>query len=170
MRRAWDKLTMEEREAREWLGSDVGEVFDVPLVGLGKGSVTGETRKKITSSRENTLALVLAKSLDLHRPKKDKPAWAWRQRDKLSTSWLLARPGADSTLSNAEFSETSANNLCLPSPACAGKLGEIIKGQKKVDMYGDVVQATNIPGDHWRHRHDQIKHVIGRLCMWAGLP
>ena len=37
-------------------------------------------------------------------------------------------------------------------------------------MYGDVVQATNIPGDHWRHRYDQIKHVIGRLCMWAGLP
>lgn len=37
-------------------------------------------------------------------------------------------------------------------------------------MDGDVVQATNIPGDHWRHWHDQIKHVIGRLYMWAGLP
>ena len=111
-------------------------MFDVPLDGLGKGSVTGETRKKITSSRENTLALVLAKSLDLHRPKKDRPAWAWRQRDKLSTSWLLARPGADSTLSNAEFSEASANNLCLPSPACAGKLGEIIKGQKRWTCMG----------------------------------
>ena len=45
-----------------------------------------------------------------------------------------------------------------------------MKGQRKVDMYGDIVQATNTPGDHWRLRHDQIKHVIGRLCIWAGMP
>ena len=145
-------------------------MFDVPVEGLGKGSVRVETRKKITSSRENTLALLLAKSLENHRPKKDRPAWAWRQRDKLSTSWLLARPGADSTLSNAEFAEAAATNLCLPSPACAQMIGEIVKGQRKVDMYGDIVQATNTPGDHWRLRHDQIKHVIGRLCIWAGMP
>jgi hypothetical protein len=27
MRRSWDRLTGEEREAREWLGSEMGEVF-----------------------------------------------------------------------------------------------------------------------------------------------
>ena len=68
MRRAWEKLTEVETEAREWLGSEVGEVFNVPLAGLGKGSVTGETRKKIISAKEDTLALLLAKALDLHRP------------------------------------------------------------------------------------------------------
>ena len=65
MRRAWGKLTVEETDAREWLGSEVGEVFDVPLAAFGKGSVTGETRKKITSCRENTLAFVLAKDINI---------------------------------------------------------------------------------------------------------
>ena len=137
---------------------------------MGKGLVPGETRGRITQARETTQALLLAKALENHRPKKDRPAWAWRQRDKLSSSWLLARPGPDSTLSNAEFSEASATSLCLPSPACAGRVGDIIKGQKRVDRYGDNIQATNLPGDHWRHRHDQIKHVISRLCVWAGVP
>ena len=73
-------------------------------------------------------------------------------------------PGADSTLSNAEFAEAAATNLCLPSPACAERLGDTVKGQRKVDMYGYIVQATNTPGDHWRLRHYHIKHVIGRLC------
>ena len=54
IRRAWDKPTGEEREAREWLGSELGEVFDAPLAGVGKGSVTGETKKKITSAKEST--------------------------------------------------------------------------------------------------------------------
>ena len=39
-----------------------------------------------------------------------------------------------------------------------------------IDQYGDQVQATALPGDHWRQRHDQIKHVLHRLCIWAGLP
>ena len=37
-------------------------------------------------------------------------------------------------------------------------------------MYGDNVQSTSLPGDHWRQRHDQLKHVLHRLCIWAGLP
>ena len=39
-----------------------------------------------------------------------------------------------------------------------------------MDIYGDNVQATCLPGHNWRQRHDQIKHVIGRLCTWAGVP
>ena len=103
-------------------------------------------------------------------PRKARPAWAWKQRDKISSSWLLALPGADSSLSNAEFAEAAATSLCLPSPACVGRVGEIVKGRKVIDMYGDQVQAAPLPGDHWRQRHDQLKHVLHRLCMWAGLP
>ena len=58
----------------------------------------------------------------------------------------------------------------LPSPACSLRIGETVKGKKKLDMYGDAVQATCLPGDHWRTRHDLIKNVIFRLCVWAGLP
>ena len=167
---SWQKLTMEAREAAEWMEREMEPVFTVAVSGLGEGSVSGETRGKIVSAREKTRALLLNKALAEHRPKKDRPAWGWKQMDKISSSWLLALPGPDSTLSNAEFAESAATKLCLPSPACLGRVGETVKGQKKVDKYGDTIQATSLPGDHWRTRHDSIKHVISRLCIWAGVP
>ena len=170
MKRAWDTLTREAREAADWLGSEADHVFSVPLAGLGEGSVSGKTRGDIVSAREKTRAQLLTKALSLYMPWKARPAWAWKQRDKISSSWLLALPGADSSLSNAEFAEAAATSLCLPSPACVGRVGEIVKGRKVIDMYGDQVQAAPLPGDHWRQRHDQLKHVLHRLCMWAGLP
>ena len=38
-----------------------------------------------------------------------------------------------------------------------------------VDLYGEVVQATALPGDHWRKRHDKFKMMVQRLCVWSGL-
>ena len=168
--RAWDILTREARESADWLGTQVDPVFSVPLPGLGDGSVSGNTRGDIVAAREKTRAQLLTKALSLYLPRKARPAWAWKQRDKISSSWLLALPGADSTLSNAEFAEAAATSLCLPSPACMGRVGETVKGRKVIDQYGDQVQATALPGDHWRQRHDQLKHVLHRLCIWAGLP
>ena len=145
-------------------------MFTVPLAGVGEGSVTGKTRGEIVSAREKTRAQLLTKALSLYMPRKAWPAWAWKQRDKISASWLLALPEADSSLSNAEFAEAAATSLCLPSPACMGRVGETVKGRKVIDIYGDQVQAAPLPGDHWRQRHDQLKHVLHRLCIWAGLP
>ena len=170
MKRAWALLTREARESAAWLDKEVESVFKVALPGLGSGSVTGETRGKIVSAREKTRALLLAKSLDEYRPKKHRAAWAWKQRDKISSSWILALPGPDSSLSNTEFSEAAATNLILPSPACTGRVGETVRGRRKVDLYGDNIQATSLTGDHWRQRHDQLKHVLGRLCTWSAVP
>ena len=52
MKRAWDTLTREAREAADWLGSEADHVFSVPLAGLGEGSVSGKTRGDIVSARE----------------------------------------------------------------------------------------------------------------------
>ena len=76
----------------------------------------------------------------------------------------------DNSLTNAQFSEAAAANLSLPSPACRGRLGEVIKGRARVDDFGDTVQATNVQGDHWRGRHDQVKMTLYNFCKWAGLP
>ena len=101
MTRAWDMLVREAREAAEWLGSETEHVFTVPLAGLGEGSVTGKTRGKIVSAREKTRALLLAKALSIYQPRKARPVWAWRQRDKISSAWLLALHGGDSSLSTS---------------------------------------------------------------------
>ena len=62
MRRTWESLTREEREAAAWLDKEVGEVFKVPLEGMGKGLAPGETRGRLTQARETTQALLLVKA------------------------------------------------------------------------------------------------------------
>ena len=100
-----------------------------PLRGLGEGSVTGATRGEIMAAQEELQAKVLSKALSEVRPKSTRAAWGWRQRDKVSCAWLLAMPGGATALSNAEFSEAAASNLCLPSPACRGRIGELVRGR-----------------------------------------
>ena len=79
-------------------------------------------------------------------------------------------PGGETNMTNTEFNQSAAIHLCLPSPACMDRVGEVIKGQVLVDKHGDNIQSSALPGDHWRKRHDQMKLLIYRLCMWSGLP
>ena len=134
------------------------------------GSVLGATRHRVVEAQETIRAKVLSKALQEVKPKSTRAAWAWRQRDKVSSSWLLAIPSHDNCLSSAEFSEAAASNLCLPSPACKGRVGERIQGRVVIDEYGDNVQASPLPGDHWWKRHNAVLHLLHRLCMWAGVP
>ena len=60
--------------------------------------------------------------------------------------------------------------LNFSATACSGRVGEVIKGRVTIDEFGDNVQSTNIPGDHWRGRHDHVKLLLYRLCLWAGIP
>ena len=60
-------------------------------------------------------------------------------------------------MTSAEFSEAAAAALCLPSPACTEKLGEVIRGRQVVDLFGEAVQSTITTGDHYRKRHDAYK-------------
>ena len=122
--------------------------------------------------RDITRGALIARGLQAH-PRQDRanrPVWAWLQRDKISSAWLQALPGPDSSLTSAEFSEAAAAVLCLPSPSCVEKLGQTLKGRTVVDLYGDAVQSTALPGDHWRSRHDRIKLLLFKLCQYAGVP
>ena len=98
------------------------------------------------------------------------PSNPWYLIIPISSSWLLALPGPHLGLSNEEFVEAAANNLCLPSPACLDRLGETVRGNKKIDLNGDNVQSAPLPGDHWRKRHDLIKNTLHQLCNWSNLP
>ena len=112
---------------------------------------------------EKTRHKILTKVLKDNVPPKTRAALSWKQRDKVSSAWVLSIPGPDTTLSNAEFSEAAASNLCLPSPACAGRIGETVKGRVTLDIYGDNLQSTPLAGDHWRRRHNEVLHLTHRL-------
>ena len=127
---------------------------------MGESSTDGSTRGKIIEERDKTMSNCLKKGLDCH-PKQDRtnrPVWSWLQRDKLSSAWLQALPGPDSSLTSAEFSEAAAAALCLPSPACVERLGQVVKGRQVVDLYGETVQSAPLPSDHIRKRHD-VKEI-----------
>ena len=130
--------------------------------------MTGETRGKVVMALENLRSKVLGKILAEKRPR-PRAAMAWKQQDKVSAAWRLALPGGDTSLTNQEFSEAAATSLCLPSPACKGRVGEIVKGRKRVDLFGDAIQSTPLKGDHWRQRHNSILHLLSRMCTWAGV-
>ena len=113
----------------------------------------------------------MLKGLEVHQrqDRKNRPVWSWLQKDKLSSAWLQALPGTETNITSAEFREAATSMLCLPSPACLERLGEVVKGNQRVDLYGDVVQSASLPGDHFRKRHDRCKMKIYRTCLWAGL-
>ena len=72
-------------------------------------------------------------------------------------------------MNSQEFIEAIALTLCLPSPACRDKVGSKI-GKDVVDMYGDKVMSQNLPGDHYRTRHDKIKMTLNSLLTWCRIP
>ena len=170
LRRAWLQIYTQGRRTAEYLGEELPEILATPLPGLGGGSVSGSTRGKLVEVEEQMLAKVIGKCLEENFPPNTRPAWAWRQRDKVSSAWPLAMPVAGTKLSNAEFSEAAASSLCLPSPACKGRIGEPIRGRVLIDEFGDNIQATALPGDHWRTRHNSLLHHLLNACRWAGVP
>ena len=72
-------------------------------------------------------------------------------------------------MSNAEFAEAMAALLCLPSPACADRIGQTVVGQTKVCKYGDSVVNAAMRGDGLRRRHDAIKMCIKNLLQWSNI-
>ena len=171
LRRVWSKLRQEELQAAAWLEEEVQSSFQQEAEGVGGTSCDGSTRGRLVEERDSTRAKMVTKGLEVHpiQARTNRPVWAWMQRDKCSSAWLQALPGPDSSLSSSEFSEACAAALQLPSPACQDKLGHVVRGRQVVDLYGEVVQATALPGDHWRKRHDKFKMMIQRLCVWSGL-
>ena len=169
LRRLWGRVQQEAQGAATWLGIQVPEVLATSVEGIGlpcaceESSVPGAIRGRVVAALENLRTKVLSKTLSLVRPKKTRAAWAWRQMDKVACAWRLALPGGDTTLTNKEFSEAAATALCLPSPACHGRVGEIVRGQTKIDLHGDNVQATALLGDHWLDQF--VEGLVGHPAL-----
>ena len=87
-------------EAATWLGCEVPSCLTVEVQGVGEGSTTGTTRGKISEARHVMRGNMLVRGLEEHprQHRDNRPVWAWLQRDKLSSAWLQALPGPDSTL------------------------------------------------------------------------
>ena len=80
LRRAWERMVSEARQGARWLGEEVEEIFTSGADRVGGGSVTGDTRGELVEALKGVRFCLLTEALAMHWPKKDRHAWAWRQR------------------------------------------------------------------------------------------
>ena len=106
-------------------------VLSVPLEGLGEGCTSGYTRKLLSRAREELRLEVFQQAVVLQHDQRARGISTWKERDKLTTSFLLSTPGPHSSLPSMVFREALAT-----SRACGDRLGEVI-GKTKVDMFGE---------------------------------
>ena len=60
--------------------------------------------------------------------------------------------------------------LALPSPACAPLVGQRIGRYRDVlDRYGVELTTLSLPGDGYRTRHDELKHLMDRDIQHHGV-
>ena len=103
-------------EACVYLGKEVE--------GLGEGSTSGATRKLLSRAREELRLEVFEQAISLHRDRGARGISSWKERDKLTTTYLLATPGPHAKLSSPVFAEALATLLSMPSRVCVDRLGE----------------------------------------------
>ena len=164
----WNLMKTEAAQCANYLGEEIRGPLTDNVENAGGGSENGSTRRFLVSAREEVRASVLKEAVTRIQQPNQRIVRAWKNRDKLSTAWLSALPGPEG-LRGMAFSEALASILCMPSPACASRLGAKV-GKKRVDLFGDNIQSAALPGDHWRTRHDSVKMVLNSLFSWARLP
>ena len=166
----WVGMVREVEESLTYLGREMEEgPFSVPVAGVGEGSTTGATRKVLTRAREEIRLEVFGMAISLHPNQQGRGVSSWKERDKLTTAFLLANPGPSSSLSSSIFAEALATLLCLPSRVCVDRLGEKVGGSR-VDPHGERIILENLPGGHWIDRHNLMEQEVAALCSYAGVP
>ena len=164
--RSWGKLRLEAAESSQWLEVEMEGPLKEVAGSAGGESRNGSTRRLVMEQLEQTRSKLLTKGLEQFHDPEARPCWSWPDRGKQTSAWLLTLTG----LTGPEFSEAAATHLCLPSPACASRVGEHIRGQKKIDIFGDNLRSAKLTGDGYRKRHDLIKNFLFRKLRKAGIP
>ena len=163
---SWGKMRLEAAESTRWLEEELeGPLADMAH-NAGGGCTTGATRRLAMKQLEQLRCKLVFKGLELYHDQEARPCWSWPDRGKPTSAWLLTLTG----LTGPELSEAAATQLCLPSPDCASGLGEVIRGTKKIDMFGDNVRAAKLPGDRFRKQHDLVKNFLFPKLRAAGVP
>ena len=166
MRAAVNLLQERYRLNSMFLWREMEGVLSEGILALGEG----DYRTKVMEQNDETRHLLLNKALELHPDQNVRPVWSWPELDKCSSQYLACLPHSQTSFTSAEFSEGVAAHLCVPSPACSTRMGEVVLGRQVVDKFGDEVISAKLCGDGWRTRHTQMEKLIIKKCAWAGVP
>ena len=143
--------------------------FRIAMLPCYQGFSLSATRKLLVRAREELRLEVMERAISLHPDQRGVGVSSWKERDKLTSAFLLSTPSPKYGLSSPIMAEALATMLCLPSRVCADRLGEKVGGSK-VDKFGVRVILKNLPGGHWTDRHNSMEQEVVALCAYAGLP
>ena len=172
----WNMLAGEARDICNYLGEEPSGCLADAVEGVGGNSTDGSTRTKVVQELEGLRHKLLVRALTAHPIRDARPVTVYQNvsDDKCAGSWLLAIPNRDNSLSTPVFREAMSAHLCLPSPALreGGWVGRQIGARGEViDQFGDsVLCCKEIPGDSWRHRHDEVKIAIHKEACLSKVP
>ena len=165
----WRKLQQTGQEACRYLDRELQGALSATAQGAGEGGDDGSIRRRVVDQTQNLQKAVMEKFLKEYPNPSARPVLHFPQLDKVSSAWVAALPGPSSHIPSPAFAETMCSYLCVPSPACRELLGQQIGGQV-VDLWGDKVQSINLPGDHFRTKHDSIKMKLYNLALECRVP
>ena len=169
-RAAWEGVVGEVAAATRALGKEAPAwaAVEVQSAGLGLPEQGGTVQGDLQKAREEVRLEFFRWALREHPRQEARQVWSWWERDKLSSQWALALPGGATRLESCEFQEVVAQHLCLQSPGCAARVGQVV-GKSVLDRYGDKLGSERLPGDGLRERHDALKRKLAQLARWAGV-
>ena len=104
---AWNSVRGEAFQCGNFLGIGLPDIFTTTAEGFGSGHPSG-SRQKLLEGREQLLAAVLTKALSEYPDQSAMAVKAWKNRDKLSTAFLLDLSGPQNQWSSAEWGEALA--------------------------------------------------------------
>ena len=106
-----------------FLGRELEGPLAVSLEGLGEGIINGATRRRQSVAREDLRMEIFERGITLLNRKITKGLGSWKERDTLSTVFLLLSPGSYLSLSKPVLAEALATLLAMPCRVCMERLG-----------------------------------------------
>ena len=162
------KVKEESDTLSTYLGEDEPHYLSSPAVGMGEGKVDGSTRALLVREAEVLRAKALDKVLEEHPDRKARAVLVRRNTDKLSTSFLLSKPGPHSGIAPIYFAEHMLALLAVPSVLCRGRVGERV-GNLVVDQWADSVLNATLAGGHNVRGHNIMKNKLNSLFRYCGI-
>ena len=163
---SWRRVKEEVEEMCTYLGEEVPTILACEAEGLGEGRTDGSSRAIMVREVERLRAASLDKAM-VQLPN-TRAALVRANTDKLSTSFLLARPGPHTSIPSTYFAERLLVLLAVPSVLCRGVVGERV-GRQRVCKWGDAILNATLKGPHNKTCHDMIKSTLNSLYKYCGL-
>ena len=166
LQESWGRVKEEVEAMCTYLGEEVPTILSSETAGLGEGRTDGTSRAIMVREVERLRSDCLDKAME--QLPTTRAALVRVNTDKLSTSFLLARPGPHTSIPSIYFAERMLVLLAIPSVLCRGVVGERV-GRQRVDKWGDAILNATLKGPHNKTCHDLLKSTLNSLYRYCGL-